>query len=81
MRRMIARVDGLVYEHSLVGLAAQLGRHAGIRRVAVDAEAGSVTIVYDESRVPTREVPRLIVECGYDYRGTTPRPGRPDLRR
>lgn len=69
MSRMIAHVDGLLYEHSVVGLAAQIGRRAGIRRVAVDAASGRVTILYDATRVSARELPRLIVECGYDYRG------------
>ena len=75
MSRMIAHVDGLLYERSPVGLATQLGGRAGIGRVDVDASAGEVTIVYDEFRVPAPELLRLIAECGYDCCWPpTPRP-------
>jgi hypothetical protein len=66
MEYVIAEVEGLLFEHSSVGLAAQLRRRPGIERVDVDAVAGRARIAYDAARVRSTELPRLIAECGYE---------------
>jgi hypothetical protein len=75
MRRAIAEVDGMVFEHSPVGLARQLRGRVGIGRVQVDGAAGRAAIEYDPARVGVRELPRLIAECGYVCRCCRPAKG------
>jgi len=68
MRYVIAEVDGLLFEHSPVGLAAQLQSRPGIECVHVDVVAGRARIGYDAAKVRSTELPRLISECGYEPR-------------
>jgi hypothetical protein len=66
MDYMIAEVEGLLFEHSPVGLAAQLRLRPGIQSVQVNAVTGRARIGYDAARLQSAELPRLISECGYE---------------
>ena len=67
MRRVTAEIERLTFEHSCVGLARQLRCRPGITQVEVDTHAERATITYDDTRLSTSQLERLIAECGYEY--------------
>jgi hypothetical protein len=69
MKDMIAEVEGLVFEHSQVGLARQLTHRSGIEGVDVNSRAGTARIHYNQGRITPDDIRRLIAECGYQYLG------------
>ena len=65
MKRLITGIDADMFEDSAVGLERQLSRRAGIDHVEVDRRTHTVSVDFDEARVRSADVRRLIAECGY----------------
>jgi copper chaperone CopZ len=67
MKRAAIRIEQVVFEHSRVGLAAQLSRVDGVTAVDVDATAHCARITYDDACLTVNDLRRLVDACGYGY--------------
>ena len=66
MRQTRFRVDHLLFEHSSVGLRRQLEHRAGIHGVTTDPQSSLAIVTYDQERLASSDVARLISESGYE---------------
>ena len=65
MKRVVTTIYADMFEDTAVGLGRQLTRRAGIDHVEVNHAAQSVTVDFDNTRVESAEVERMIAEHGY----------------
>jgi len=65
MKRLITSIDTGMFENTAVGLERQLARRAGIDHVQVNNATHTVTVDFDNRRVKSADVERMIAECGY----------------
>jgi hypothetical protein len=67
MKRAAIRIEQVVFEHSRVGLAAQLAGTDGVTAVDVDTTARCARITYDDACLTVEDLRRLVDACGHGY--------------
>lgn len=66
MEQAIINVDGMSCEHCVAAVKNAVGALAGITDVAVNLEAKTVTVNYDQSLTALSQINEAIEEQGYD---------------
>jgi copper chaperone len=66
MEKTILKVEGMSCEHCVKAIAGAVGALPGIDGVAVDLEAGTVTVKYDAVQSPLDKIKLEIEDQGYD---------------
>jgi len=69
MKTRVIDVGDLLSPLSATGVEKRVGRLSGVKRVEVNAVAGSATVVYDEKATDLPTIKNWIRECGHHCRG------------
>lgn len=62
----VLKVDGMSCGHCQKAVETSLGELAGVSKVAVNLEAGDVTIEFDETKTSVAAITETIEDQGYD---------------
>lgn len=62
----VLKVDGMSCGHCKKAVETSLGELAGVSKVAVNLEAGDVTIEFDETKTSVAAITETIEDQGYD---------------
>jgi len=62
----VLKVNGMSCGHCVKAIEGSVGELAGVDKVAVDLQAGEVTVEYNEDQVSLDQIKEKIDDQGYD---------------
>jgi len=62
----VLKVNGMSCGHCVKAIEGSVGELAGVDKVAVDLQAGEVTVEYNEAQVSLDQIKEKIDDQGYD---------------
>jgi len=66
MAKEVLKVNGMSCGHCVKAIEGSVGELAGVDKVAVDLQAGEVTVEYNEAQVSLDKIKEKIDDQGYD---------------
>lgn len=66
MEKTILKVDGMACEHCVKAITKAAGTLPGVKNVAVDLAAKTVTVEYDSDKIPLEKIKLEIEDQGYE---------------